>query len=236
MNSVLSFLGRYRYWLMGAGFVLVSLAVFAVLVIPPLIDPPPEVGPGYDVFGGELTASTTVEPGKDQLIQLDQGLVAAFIPKDTFGGAGRLILKERRADLVPVRESRSRARELAVDMLFLTPDGEVLSNINLVQPILLCFQLTPEQADQQAADPTSYEVQHYAEYIQPPEWLTLPGQPGWQEGQLCAEVEHLSLFALARKVALEEVSQSKTIASPTPRLTVVAPELYEPDGLTAEDN
>ncbi len=140
-----------------------------------------------------------------------------------------MIMKERRPELVPVRTDGTYSRQLAVDFLFLAPDGSVLTNVSLLNPVLLCFQLTEDQTDAREDDPSAIVVQYFDENVDPAEWLTLPPRAGWEGNQLCAELEHLSLFALATKAVLLDALDLKGAASATPpAISEPAPELYVP--------
>jgi len=220
-------LQKYRLLVAVIGVLTVVALVFAILVIPPLLRPPQETGPGYDVFAAEL-ASSTVEPDQDQLVGLPHLGIAAFIPGGAFGGGGQVILKERRADLVPIQQDAGYVRGPAVDLIFITSGGEVLESVVLMQPVLLCFHLAPDQWAAQQTDPGTYRVEAFDESMTPPEWHPLTPAPGWDPEQVCGLVEHLSLFGLSRNMGAAELEESKAAPTPLPAITVIPPELYSP--------
>jgi hypothetical protein len=226
MERIIGFL-QSRSTLFVSGLIgLGVVAVLLVLVLPAILRPPAELGPDYDIFN-ERMAGSTIEPDQDNLVELAESGVAVFIPANSIRDRGQFLLKERRADLVPFRNSGDYSRELAIDLLFVNPEGNVQTSYPLNDKLLLCFNLDPVQQ----AESSRYNVQVFDEQVEPPEWLELVAAPGWQADQVCGLVEHLSLFALARSSEGEPEAPSKSVATPDPAITVIPPELYQPPEL-----
>lgn len=236
MDKIREFLARIPLdnrawrWLGLVGGALAAVALFVAMVIPPLLEPPPATsGPGYDVLAlGE--AVVTLEAGQEQLAVTQDGRVAVYIPQGAMPVSGRLIVRARRPELVPLRVQGSTERLLAVDLLLVLPDGDIETSVPFAAPALLCFSLRPEERALLDSSPGALTVSRYEETAEEPRWVDLPQAPGWQEGQLCAALEHLSLFALTlHRDALAPGADLPT-ATPVIELTAVPPDVYVPPG------
>lgn len=198
-------------------FLMGAVVVFALLVIPPLLDGPPGVGPGYEVFD-EPFVSTTLEPGRSLFVELSGLEVTAFIPQGAFAELGQIVLKERSLDMVPDRVGADYTRVKAVDILFMDADGRPQRVGALQEPVLLCFGMSPEQWAAASLDQQAVIVQTYSEADGSPGWTTVSAVPGGEDNQVCTLISELSLFALAQRSVVTADQGQKAIpaASPTP--------------------
>ncbi len=219
-------MASYQLVIVG-GLVLVGAAIaFVLLVVPALMDGPPDVGPGYDLFDDPYV-SAPVEPGRDQAVELSGLGVTLFIPSGAFHEAGQMILKERRPDLIPDRWGSDYIRVKAVDILFMDGEGRPLSSATAEEPMLLCFEMTPEQWAAKSVDAESVVLQtRPTQDAVASEWQTLTTAHGWQPNQLCSLIEHFSLFALAQRNDSAVDEGQKGAPSPSPSPTPL--QLYSP--------
>ncbi|HET7011014.1 MAG TPA: hypothetical protein VFI11_09585 [Anaerolineales bacterium] len=180
------------------GTVLVSLTVLAVaglLILPPLLASTPGWGPAYDVLALSETRAT-MAPGDDTLLVTPDGIVAVYVPIGAYPQAGDLVVKSRDLALMPQRAEDEFERFYPVDV-FIEENGTTLDGAAFVSPILLCYLLEPSLQAVVAVNAESVRIQSYLEDDSSRGWSTLAGAPGWMESQICSNVDHLSLFALA---------------------------------------
>lgn len=205
-------------WVALSAIALGVFVVLIVLVVPPLLLSPPSLGEPYDPFLLNQ-ASTTLEPGKDHLVETQDGRVAVFIPKGAHTGSGQFMVRVREPQLVPARLEGNYQRQLAVDLMFFSGEGSPLQGEQLPEAVLLCFRLSHEQRAVHQSSPWLFAVQRFAEETAPPSWQDIAQAPGWEPGHLCGLVEHLSLFALAQHFdVLDPSASGKELA--TPEITV----------------
>ena len=88
---------------------------------------------------------------------------------------------------------------LAVDMLVLDAGGEVVSNASFDIAPILCFRPNEYYRTLAEAGQSEIFVQRYADEQIPGSWVDLNHVMGWEGDQVCAGLDHLSLFALAYK-------------------------------------
>lgn len=220
----------YQLVIIGGLILVGALVLFALLVIPAILDGPPDIGPGYELFD-EPYVSSTVEPGRDQLVGLSGLGVTLFIPEGAFTEAGQVVLKERRPDLIPDRWGSDYIRLKAVDILFMDGEGRPLSSATLEDKVLLCFDMTPEQWAASSVDPESLVLQtHHSQEGAASQWKTLSTARGWGANQLCSLIERFSLFALAQRNDDAPEEGQKALPSPSPHPTQTPLQLYSPPG------
>ena len=184
-------------WLLPALLTIFFLAVVGFLTLPVLFSPPIE-GPsdGSNDDGG---ASTDLDPSRSHLVEMQDGSIAVFVPVQAFPAGGRLILQPRRSELIPDRISDQVERVLAVDVLVLDAGGEVVSNASFDIAPILCFRPNEYYRTMAEAGQSEIFVQRYADEQIPGSWVDLNHVMGWEGDQVCAGLDHLSLFALAYK-------------------------------------
>lgn len=174
------------------GVVAIAITV-TILLLPPLLSPPPEPGPIYDLFDyGELSAS--LDPGIDRLLETHDGQVALYVPVGAYAGAGTMVIQPRDSQFVPLSAEGPVERIRAVDLLILDLDGNLVEAPHFEVELLLCFRLSIELQTMRQADGGSLGVQRFDEGQL--NWLDLSTGPGWDHDQICATIDHLSIFAL----------------------------------------
>jgi hypothetical protein len=209
-------------WLI-VGFAALSLlAAIVVLALPSLGSPPADLADPYEVFSlGD--SSEILDPSTDHLVQSADDRVAVYIPQGADLGPGQFLILERKAEFIPGRLEPGRIRLHAVDLLVVRPDGELDGDVAFDASLLLCFQLDPEEQKDLEQGGHTYSVQRYLESGGTAAWQTLDPAPGWQGGQVCSTLNHISLYALVREGSATE----------TPSITPTA-EDAQPKGGTLE--
>jgi hypothetical protein len=204
-------------WIIVGLAALSFLVVIVALAIPSLAKPPADLNDPYEVFSlGD--SSEILDPDSDHLVLNADERVAVYIPQGAQLGFGQFLILERRADFIPGRIEGDVERLHAVDLLIVRPDGELVGSVNFDTSLLLCFQLEGserQEADQGAA---TFSIQRYEETAENAAWHTLESAPGWQEGQVCSALTHLSLYALVRQnSATETPSVTPTVEQAQPK-------------------
>jgi hypothetical protein len=209
-------------WLL-VGFAALSfLAVIVALAVPSLGSPPADLVDPYEVFSlGD--SSEILDPSTDHLVLSADDRVAIYIPQGAQLGPGQFLILERKADFIPGRVEPGRIRLHAVDLLIVRPDGELDGDVAFEDSLLLCFQLEPEEQLDQEQGGHQYSVQRYIEEDGTANWQTIDAAPGWQAGQVCSTLNHISLYALVQEGSATE----------TPSITPTA-EDTQPKGGTLE--
>lgn len=195
-----------------------------ILLLPPLLSPPPEPGPIYDLFEyGEVSAP--LDPGVDRLLQTDDQQVALYVPVGAYAGSGTIVLQPRDLQFVPLRVEGSLERVRAVDLLIVDPQGNLVESPSFDVELLLCFKLTDEQQAFQEQDPQSIGIQHFDETAL--NWSDLATGPGWEHEQICATIDHFSMFALTVNYPEAEQTPTPTVGPKVGPTSTPAPvEIY----------
>ena len=213
---------RIPRWFVISILPLVLVGVFVVLALPSLLAPPPGAAIPYEVFTfGE--SSVKLDPSTDHLIISEDQKVGLYIPIGIELGAGEMVMLPRKLDFVPSVNNEVTERLSAIDLFVVRPDGEVMTTTAVNGSILLCFALTSEQVEQEEQNLATYFIERYDDAQDPPNWIALPPAVGWQEGQACAALDHLSLFALSKRRLTEPTTipgskQLDATQTPTPDL------------------
>lgn len=174
-------------------FILALVIGALVLLVPPLLSPPPTPGPVYQLFNfGEV--STLLDPGRDQLLELRNRQAALYVPVGAYPSVGTLVMQPRDLEFVPIQSDARNERLMAIDLLILDPNGEIVDRPAFDSDLLLCFRLTEELQAMRSERTESVTVQQFDE--QELVWQDIPTGPGWEHDQICATIEHLSIFAL----------------------------------------
>lgn len=229
MNSTRSTAGSVWSIGLAGGFAVLLVGAFIVLVILPLLSPPPAVEEPYRFAVSDETVISMVA-GNDYLVEISDGNVAVYIPGTAHGGEATFTLRSRHPAFVPNKSDAEFDRLLAVDLILSEDSGEPIESASFREPILLCFRLTEAQQTGLRQDPEMFGIQHYAETSGAGQWANLDPAPGWENGQLCTLVDHLSLFALVENLKVSGRSVPKDLR--TPIVTVVPPAMY---GVPSED-
>lgn len=212
-------------WSIGlaGGLAVLLVGAFFVLVILPLLNPPPAVEEPYQFAVSDETVIDLVA-GNDYLAEIRDGDVAVYIPSTAHIGRAAFTLRSRHPAFVPSKSDSEFDRLLAVDLILSEDSGEPIESASFREPILLCFRLSEAQQTGLRQDPGMFGIQHYTETSGAGQWVNLDPAPGWENGQLCSLVDHLSLFALVENLKVSGRSAPKDLR--TPIVTVVPPAIY----------
>jgi hypothetical protein len=214
-----------RGWALPAILTVLLIAVVGVLTLPMLSAPPQDALPG-GIFNGDGT-STDLDPSRSHLAETRDGMIAVYIPEQAYPFGGRLIVQPRRAELIPDRVSDEIERLLAVDLLVIDASGAVVSNVEFDVAPLLCFRPDQYQEVRTAEGQAEILVQRYDDNQIPGDWVDLSSVMGWEDGLVCASLDHLSLFALAASpTALDQAPYGGQ--DPPSDSQPGAPKLYAP--------
>jgi len=179
------------------------LVVIVALAMPSLVKPPADLTDPYEVFSlGD--SSEMLDPGADHLVLSTDERVAVYIPEGVDLGPGQFLILERREDFIPGRVEPGLLRLHAVDLLVVRPNGELEGSVAFDGSVLLCFQLNAEDLRDLDRGANTFSVQRYEETGGNLAWRTLDPAPGWQEGQVCSALSHLSLYALVKQGSATE--------------------------------
>jgi hypothetical protein len=178
------------------------LAVVGVLTLPVLSLPPRDhpVGGSFDMDG----TSTDLDPSRSHLAETRDRRIAVYVPEQAFPRGGRLIIQPRRPELIPERVSQEAERLLAVDLLVIDASGAVVPDVEFNVVPLLCFRPLVNQLALADAGQAAIRVQRYDESLVPGVWVDMDPVMGWEQGQVCASLDHLSLFALVTGPSVSE--------------------------------
>lgn len=209
------------------GLILTATTVAcALLTLPTLLLPPPTSEPPYSL-ALPWEASATLVPGADSMLVSQNGDVVLYLPVGAYQGGGLLVLQSRPPELTPFRIQDGYRREMAVDVLILSEEGQVLSGVALSQTALLCFSIGETWVGAMASDQAAVRIQYFDDRPEALNWQDLQIGPGWETGQLCASLDHLSLFAVALlEGSLESaphLDEPPAVDSPDPPLYGVPP-------------
>ncbi len=103
-----------------------------------------------------------------------------------------MIVQPRRPELIPERVHQEAERLLAVDLLVIDTSGAVVPNATFDVMPLLCFRPLVNQLVLAETGQAEIRVQRYDESRIPGAWVDMAPVIGWEEGQVCAALDHLS--------------------------------------------
>ena len=191
-----------KKWVLSAILTVVVIAVVGILTLPVLGLPPRDPLSSGSFDGGGT--STDLDPSRSHLAETRDRSIAVYVPEQAFPHGGRLIVQPRRAELIPDRVSNDIERLLAVDLLVIDASGDVISGVVFEAPPLLCFRLEENHQTLAFSGQAEINIQRFDDANVPWAWVDMPPVPGWEEQQVCAELDHLSLFALASSSSASE--------------------------------
>ena len=122
-----------------------------------------------------------------------------YLPDGAIDVAGSLAIFPREPNLFTDSNDSKWARPLVVNVEFRNAEGKPVPNITFSKPAEICFKITKDRWTDYTRHPDEYEVQTYAEEQEPPAWEPLSMVTYPERSQLCGQVDHFSLFALATK-------------------------------------
>jgi hypothetical protein len=178
------------------------IGAIGVLTLPVLSLPPRDhsVGGSFDTDG----TSTDLDPSRSHLAETRDRRIAVYVPEQAFPQGGRLIVQPRRPELIPERVNQEAERLLAVDLLVIDASGAVVSDVAFHAMPLLCFRPLVNQLTLAETGQAAIRVQRYDESQIPGVWVDMAPVMGWEQGQVCAGLDHLSLFALVTGPTVSE--------------------------------
>jgi hypothetical protein len=150
-------------------------------------------------------AGTTKYTIATQVLSADEDIVIGinnvtlYMPRDATDVAGSIAIFPREPNLFSTSGDTRWIRPLVVNVEFRDEQGKPVSPIVLAKPTEICFKITEERWQDYTRHPNEYEVQTYADEKNPPRWEPLTLVPHPERSQLCGQIDHFSLFALATK-------------------------------------
>jgi hypothetical protein len=122
-----------------------------------------------------------------------------YLPGDAIKIPGSIAIFPREPNLFTISADTKWMRPLVVNIEFRDGEGKPVPYITFAKPAEICFKITKERWEDYTRHPNEYEVQTYSEEKNPPAWepLTMVTYP--DRSQLCGQIDHLSVFALATK-------------------------------------
>jgi len=155
--------------------------------------------------GKELVATT---PDKDFSI---------YVPPDLLDTGGSLVVVAREPNLFPEKvevAGRIWLRPRIVNVLYRDSNNEIVDNPVFEQTIELCFYLNQNEWARYLRLPDDHQIQYYEEKNKPGRWVGLKTYANEIDKTLCAEADHLTLFALSIRGAPMPVTEYEEIYRP----------------------
>jgi hypothetical protein len=146
----------------------------------------------------EFTIVTqAVSAGADTVIGVNNATL--YLPAGAIDVPGSLAIFPREPNLFTESGNTQWARPLVVNVEFRDTEGKPVTNITFTKTAEICFKITKDRWADYTRHPDEYQVQTYAEEKAPPVWEPLSMVTHPEMSQLCGQVNHFSLFALATK-------------------------------------
>lgn len=193
---------------------IVSVTVTLGLIYWSLSDSPEEIAPGYALPFASFPNATLV-PGEDMLLVSADGVVGLYVPAGAYMEPATFILTPRPADITPQAIDSETARVHPYDVWMLLSDGQLAGDVFFESPVLFCYWLDKAADANGGAGRSQARIQRFDPNANADPWIDLPAQGGWEPGQVCAALEHLSLFALALPRVAPELTPSVPHSVPT---------------------
>jgi hypothetical protein len=158
-------------------------------------------------------SSQEAVPGRELVIGVDRATL--YVPADAATLAGVIsIVSLDSNSYAEAGEEPEWLRSQVVDINYLNQQGTPYANVTFPKPVLICFMIKELWQDY-VQHPDEYDVQYYAEDLDPPAWVSLPVSANADRYQLCGQTDHLSIFALA-VVPGKEIPLTGGTLAPTP--------------------
>lgn len=157
-----------------------------------------------------LQVTAAVAPGAAVKLSLPGGEATVFIPADAVTGEGSVALALREPDLFPESgEQAAWRRPVIVNLEFYDRAGNLVIQPAFANPIVVCFALGGAEWERYMEDPAAHRIQYYDDQSGPPAWVSLPTRIDTENRQLCGDISHLTLIALALQEAPVPVPTSQ---------------------------
>ncbi len=161
----------------------------------------------------QVQVTAVVKPDQDALLVTEDKKVFVYVPILANNTDGVLILTRREPDLFPEPgPERVWYRNIVVNLDMFDRAGKLIPNVTFNKPFFVCFSLTDEEWSFYQGQPDFYDVQYYR--LDQSKWLSLNLWPRPEVKQLCGEVDHLTLFALAVKSPPTPVAEPEGLYKP----------------------
>ena len=155
-------------------------------------------------------------PGEDVVIGVNN--TTLHVPSYAIQIPGSFAIFSLEPNLFTPPNDKIWARPLVVNVEFRNGEGKPVPVVNFARPAEICFKITRQRWIDYTLHPNQYEVQTYAEEKAPPVWENLPLVAYPDRLQLCGQINHLSVFALATKPEITMPEILIPISGPTPIL------------------
>jgi len=174
--------------------ILLVVSVIVLVVLIGLQRPDSSTQAGSMEF---VIVTQEVTAGKDIVIGVNNATL--YLPAGAINVPGNLAIFPREPNLFTASGDKRWARPLVVNVEFRDGEGKPVPNITFTKPAEICFKITAERWADYTRHPDEYQVQTYVEEKSPPAWepLTMVTYP--DRSQLCGQIDHFSLFALATR-------------------------------------
>ena len=137
-----------------------------------------------------------VKKGEDVLLISQDYQVYVYIPSVAIKGEGILMITAREADLFPEPEAqRTWYRGVVVNLDMFSHAGKLIESPTFLQPIDICFVLSRDDWKAYQEAPERFDVQYYQ--VDDSQWYSLELTTRPEARQICGQIDHLTLFALA---------------------------------------
>lgn len=176
---------------------------------------PAETAPGYELPFAAFPNATLV-PGEDLLLVSADNMMALYVPGGAYPLSATFILTPRPAETMPVPVDSNTIRLYPQDVWMVLSDGKLAGEVQFDQPVLLCYWLDRAAEGYGPAARAQARVQSFDPSAAGDPWIDLPPQTGWDPEQVCAAVEHLSLFSLAMPRVAPEAAPAEPHSASTP--------------------
>lgn len=205
--------------------ILLIVGVIALVILIGLQRPDSSTQAGSVEFA---IATQVLAPGEDIVIGVNNATL--YVPGDAISISGSIAIFPRAPNLFATLGDTRWIRLLVVNVEFRDGDGKRVQQVILTKPAEICFKITKERWEDYTRHPNEYEVQTYSEEKDPPLWEPLPMLAYPERSQLCGQIKHISLFALATKP-----ETSIPLTDPTPTLNPTQEILDKSSGDRPED-
>jgi hypothetical protein len=141
----------------------------------------------------------TAEVGTQKDIELisSDGKVRVYVPRNAITSHGWLSLSVREPDIFSDAGELFWTRPLIANLDLYDAKGKLINHPSFKLSISICFYLEKSEWLLFKNYPQNYKIQFYNEILSNPKWEDLPLGIKNEKSEICGQVNHLSLFALA---------------------------------------
>jgi hypothetical protein len=173
-----------------------AIAVVLAVIYLSLRGQPDEMAPGYAAPFASFP-NATLAAGDDLLLVSADNKMALYVPQGAYPHPATFILTPRPAEAMPLPVDSDSIRLFPEDVWMVLADGQLAGDVRFDQPVLICYWLDRAAEGYGQDSWAQARVQYFDPSAVESPWVDLPAQGGWEQTQVCAAVDHLSLFALA---------------------------------------